>query len=148
MTNEKELKERIEFLEGRIKTQGDNITALTKTIGALNSHIEKTSDLREENKQLKQKNEALEKQITELKKETSGGSPDQAKKIKELEKELETNRKYIKVLKAEIAELKSQPGKQPDNLNEIINQAKNAKSIIELEKSISSLDSYRGKPGV
>src|SRR5204863_9585926 len=101
MTNEKELKERIEFLEGRIKNQGDNITALTKTIGVLNSHIEKTGDLREENRQLKQKNEEMEKQITKLKKETSGESTAQTEKIKNLEKELETNRNYIKVLKAE-----------------------------------------------
>src|SRR5436190_23346206 len=101
MTNEKELKERIEFLEGRIKTQGDNITALTKTIGVLNSHIEKTSDLREENKQLKQKNGELEKQIAILKKGITEVSPDQTEKIKQLEKDLANSNKYIETLSTE-----------------------------------------------
>lgn len=150
--------------EGVDKNKDDKdkkIQQLKDKVSELGQQLEKAENKKQSDKQeidnLKDQLKTANETIKDLKGKLSSTDQAEIEKLKRENKELEdslrenrkltntlkaNSEKMIKNLKATIAELKSQ-GKQPDNLDEIIKKAKDAKSINELKSSIDSLNFYR-----
>lgn len=161
-----ELREQISQTEGEKRDLNEQLQIAKQELEKVKQENsggqEKIEALKKEVSDLQAKVAGLQRENDELKKQLSGGQIDQTGKVQELEEKikileedirrknevaiaLQKNKETtINDLKTEIEKLKKelsqvQPGQ---NIDQIIEQGKNAKSIEQLEKSIQSLNLY------